>query len=177
MLAATTLAAAPLLVLSLRRLLRAACRRALRAGANLLLDEMSAARWDALPERILLLRHGQSEANVDHSLLSAVPDSRIALTSLGVQQAYAAGCRLRSLLGRGATISVVMSPFERTQETLCHLLRGLAGVAVDDDEAGGGDAHVRVREVHVDPRVREPPGAWQPAALMALMASMALIAS
>ena len=53
---------------------------------------------------------------------------------------------MRRLLGDGARISAVVSPFERTQQTLYCMQQEL------QDEDGRG---VHVRYVHVDPRVRE----------------------
>ena len=32
------------------------------------------------PKRILIIRHGQSQANVDHKLLEQVPDDKVKLT-------------------------------------------------------------------------------------------------
>ena len=47
-------------------------------------------QWEDMPERIILMRHGQSEANVDHSILATKPDNLIELTSRGRAQAMAA---------------------------------------------------------------------------------------
>lgn len=101
--------------------------------------------WEHMPERIILLRHGQSEANVDHSILATKPDHLVELTEVGRTQAFAAGERIRRLLPSGSasnrSLSVVVSPFERAQQTLRCVLAAV-----------GGDA---VSALHVDPRVRE----------------------
>ena len=73
-------------------------------------------------------------------------DNLCELTKLGQRQGREAGRRVRRLLGDGARISAVVSPFERTQQTLYCMQQEL------QDEDGRG---VRVRYVHVDPRVRE----------------------
>ena len=121
-----------------------------RAIINELLDALDdAARaraFDHLPERIILLRHGESEANIDPSILGHKPDNMVELTERGREQARAAGLRIKKLLGPAAdgnspVATVVLSPFERTQQTLCCLLETLGETAV--------------REVHVDSRVRE----------------------
>lgn len=103
--------------------------------------------WQRLPNKIIFLRHGQAEHNLEgaHVLQEDNPDRKpdnlTELTHLGARQAKAAGLRIRKLLGNRGTISVIVSPFERTQQTLYALQSKL------------GD--VRVRCVHVDPRVRE----------------------
>mmetsp|Transcript_62769 Transcript_62769/g.172410 ORF Transcript_62769/g.172410 Transcript_62769/m.172410 type:complete len:388 (+) Transcript_62769:129-1292(+) len=100
-----------------------------------------------MPERIILVRHGEAEHNLDHSSLllydnpDRKPDNLSELTELGMGQAHRAGRHVRSVLGEGATVSVVVSPFERTQQTLYCMQQELDGV------------HLRC--VHVDPRVRE----------------------
>jgi broad specificity phosphatase PhoE len=118
-----------------------------------LLDELEdlqrARAFDHLPERIILLRHGESQANVDPSILATTPDNQIELTPRGREQAREAGRRIKALLGAsddgagGPVATVVLSPFERTQQTLCCLVETLGEGAV--------------REVHVDSRVCAPP--------------------
>ena len=95
---------------------------------------------------LILLRHGEAEHNVDHTILrednpNRKPDNLCELTSLGRSQALAAGERIRELLGNRGVISVIVSPFERTLQTLYALQQEL------------GD--VEVRRVHIDSRVRE----------------------
>ena len=103
--------------------------------------------WRRLPRKIIFLRHGEAQHNLEGCAIlqednpNRKPDNLSELTPRGREQARAAGHRLRRLLGGAGTISAVVSPFERTQQTLYALQRNL------------GD--VRVRRVHVDPRVRE----------------------
>ena len=103
--------------------------------------------WRRLPRKIIFLRHGEAQHNLEGAAIlqednpNRKPDNLSELTPRGREQARAAGHRLRRLLGGGGTISAVVSPFERTQQTLYALQQNL------------GD--VRVRRVHVDPRVRE----------------------
>ncbi|MFC4603336.1 phosphoglycerate mutase family protein [Rhodococcus kronopolitis] len=75
---------------------------------------------DAAPERIVLLRHGESEANVDPSIYERVPDYRIPLTARGVDQAREAGERLREQFG-GRPVCVYVSPYLRAHQTLAAL--------------------------------------------------------
>ena len=45
------------------------------------------------PKRIILIRHGESEANVNPHLFASVPDYAIELTEKGREQALNAGKR------------------------------------------------------------------------------------
>jgi len=69
-----------------------------------------------LPKRIILVRHGESEANADHTLLRTKPDNLIELTAKGSSQARAVGRRIKALIG-DETVCFVVSPFERTLQT------------------------------------------------------------
>ncbi|WP_026553974.1 histidine phosphatase family protein [Arthrobacter sp. 35W] len=69
------------------------------------------------PRQIIMVRHGQSMANVDQTLYNRVPDYRIPLTELGVQQAKAAGERIRRQLD-GGQVCVYVSPYLRAYQTL-----------------------------------------------------------
>ncbi|MBB1243571.1 histidine phosphatase family protein [Streptomyces durbertensis] len=98
----------------------------------------------ARPRRIVLLRHGESEGNVDDSVYERVPDHALALSPRGRSQAIMAGERLRELFG-GERISAYVSPYRRTLQT--YRLLGLDPTLV------------RARE---EPRLREQDwGNWQ----------------
>jgi len=101
--------------------------------------------WEKLPDRIVLLRHGQSEGNVDHLLYTSKGDSRLELTKKGIEQAKQAGKRLRSITPPDANIIVCTSPFERTTQTLLAVYAG----------GFGGPEQDLVQRVHVDPQIRE----------------------
>ncbi len=94
--------------------------------------------------RIYLIRHGESEANLDQTLNVALPEHSIALSLEGHRQARAAGETLRSILlqspsmrearaaGRSTPpIRLWRSPYRRTRETSEELLSGLGGLARD----------------------------------------------
>ncbi|MEV5604494.1 histidine phosphatase family protein [Streptomyces sp. NPDC052299] len=98
----------------------------------------------ARPQRIVLVRHGESEGNADDTVYEREPDHALRLTPAGLRQAREAGERLRGLFGE-ERVSVYVSPYRRTHETFAAL--GL--------DAG----RVRVRE---EPRLREQDwGNWQ----------------
>jgi broad specificity phosphatase PhoE len=44
-----------------------------------------------LPERIILVRHAQSEGNIDNIAYTYIPDPQIPLTAVGLQQASVVG--------------------------------------------------------------------------------------
>ncbi|OMO62452.1 Histidine phosphatase superfamily, clade-1 [Corchorus capsularis] len=76
-----------------------------------------------LPKRIILLRHGESQGNLDTSAYSTIPDHKIPLTEQGLAQARLAGSRLRDLASANGSsrdwrVYFYVSPYERTRSTL-----------------------------------------------------------
>ena len=82
----------------------------------------AAARRPRAPRRIVLIRHGQSQGNVDETAYVTTADWRIPLTAHGRQQAADAGRALRDVLGGRPTMWYV-SPYVRTQQTLSELVK------------------------------------------------------
>lgn len=68
------------------------------------------------PKRIILIRHGESEANVDKYLFGKVPDYTIELTDKGRLQAKEAGKRLKELVSN-ESVYFYVSPFWRARST------------------------------------------------------------
>lgn len=68
------------------------------------------------PRRIVLVRHGESEGNVDDTVYERVPDHRLSLTERGFAQAERTGHWLRGMLS--GTPDVYVSPYLRTKQTL-----------------------------------------------------------
>jgi broad specificity phosphatase PhoE/uncharacterized coiled-coil protein SlyX len=56
--------------------------------------------YRALPPRIVLIRHAESEGNIDRNVYARTPDPLVPLTAHGREQARRAGLRLRSILER-----------------------------------------------------------------------------
>ncbi|SRR6266542_6927308 len=77
------------------------------------------------PRLIILVRHGQSEANVDISIHRSVPDHKIKLTKLGVEQAIDAGNRLNELLNPEDVVQFYVSPYLRTRQTFEKMSKAL----------------------------------------------------
>ncbi|CAI5995454.1 unnamed protein product [Closterium sp. NIES-64] len=50
------------------------------------------------PTRIILVRHGQSEGNLDEGIYTRIADSRVSLTPLGFEQAVECGKQIRKLI-------------------------------------------------------------------------------
>ena len=84
-----------------------------------------------IPKRIILVRHGESEANVDPTVYARVPDWQIALTEQGVAQAREAGREISGLIGDGA-FGVFSSPYVRTEQTKNAMLAGIGREPVFD---------------------------------------------
>jgi len=86
-------------------------------------------------KRIILIRHGQSEGNADHSKYEVVPDYRLNLTQDGKRQAQVAGGRISDVIGNEKVASYV-SPYYRTRQTYENLLigglRGNIAVSCED---------------------------------------------
>ena len=83
------------------------------------------------PKRIILVRHGESAANVDPVVYSQTPDHLIHLTETGKEQAREAGRKVAALIGEEA-FGVYASPYLRTLETKDSLLEGMGRQPVFD---------------------------------------------
>ncbi len=72
------------------------------------------------PDRIFIVRHGQSQGNLDQRTHETVPDYKIPLTPEGATQAQAAGREIASRIN-GQSIACYVSPYLRTRQTLSAL--------------------------------------------------------
>ena len=72
-----------------------------------------------LPKTVIILRHGESEANKDKSMWKKIPDNLLGLTETGRAQAKRAGERVEAILAASGCqrVHIVVSPFERTLQT------------------------------------------------------------
>ena len=119
-------------------------------GLTPTLKQIAEERRQSMPERIILVRHGESEANADHTLWRTKADNALVLTDKGHAQARKAGERIRLLTG-DAPVGFFCSPFARTIQTM----RGI--------QAAWGErkANVRARSqggtnwVSIEPQIRE----------------------
>ncbi|XP_030538237.1 phosphoglycerate mutase-like protein AT74H [Rhodamnia argentea] len=97
------------------------------------------------PRRIILVRHGQSEGNVDESMYTRVPDPKIDLTDKGKAEAEATGWKIREMIEKDGAddwkVYFYVSPYRRTLETLRCL-----GRAFERSRIAGMREETRLRE-------------------------------
>ncbi|KAM7472760.1 hypothetical protein LguiA_010943 [Lonicera macranthoides] len=84
-----------------------------------------------LPKRIILVRHGESQGNLDGSTYATTPDNKIPLTELGMEQARLAGAKIREVISSGGELSnwkvyFYVSPYARTRSTLREIGRSFS---------------------------------------------------
>lgn len=79
------------------------------------------------PKKIFLVRHGESEGNVDKNIYKAKPDYALLLTEKGVREAKEAGGYIKHMI-RYESLGVYHSPFFRTIETTGHILGGTPAI-------------------------------------------------
>jgi len=91
------------------------------------------------PNRIMLVRHGESEGNIDKDKYLTVPDYALNLTLKGVEQAQKAGHEIKEVIG-AESVYVYLSPYFRTRQTFQYLKAGL---------------EANIAKVIEDPRIRE----------------------
>jgi broad specificity phosphatase PhoE len=91
------------------------------------------------PKHIIIIRHGQSEANVNKELYENTPDHMMQVTDTGREQAAKCGQQLKSILD-GKRITVWQSPYMRTRQTAEAIIAQLSS------------AEIKIKE---DPRLRE----------------------
>lgn len=99
------------------------------------------------PQRIILIRHGESEGNADRTVYSRKPDHALDLTYEGNIQAEKAGKRLREITGH-QRVRFYRSPFYRTRQTYDGIIKSYQ----DKDMPVGAMPFTELRE---DPRLRE----------------------
>jgi broad specificity phosphatase PhoE len=97
------------------------------------------------PQRIILVRHGQSEGNIDEGAYTRIPDSKIALTDVGWKQAVLCGKKIRKIIENDDVddwqVYFYVSPYRRTLQTL----RGI-GMAFEQERIAGVREEPRLRE-------------------------------
>lgn len=91
---------------------------------------LQAHRLSHRPQRIILVRHGESLGNLDKAAYERIPDSKIPLTRLGVEQGEEAGKQIRAIIGSDS-VRFIYSPYTRTQQTLSCILKAFEGQSVE----------------------------------------------
>jgi len=93
------------------------------------------------PQRLIFVRHGESEGNVNRAITQSVPDHCLHLTANGRKQALAAGQRLREIVG-DESVTFIVSPYTRALETMNGIFRAFK----DKNEEPPWREDVRIRE-------------------------------
>ncbi len=94
------------------------------------------------PDRIVLVRHGQSVGNVNKEIYKEIPDYALQLSEEGKAQAVEAGRRFRELIG-DESFKCYVSPFWRTRQTYLGMMTAFP-------------SHQKTsKEFYEDPRLRE----------------------
>jgi len=96
------------------------------------LEQIRSYNSNIMPKKLIMIRHGQSEGNVDEILYSTKPDNNMRLTKLGWDSAKMMGKALRDEIGKNETVHFVVSPYVRTVETF----HGIASAWVDPEDFG-----------------------------------------
>ncbi len=73
------------------------------------------------PQRIFIVRHGQSEGNINKDIYKDTPDYALKLTPKGVEQAIAVGKKLADVIPQTSRIQFYVSPFWRTRQTYLNI--------------------------------------------------------
>lgn len=74
------------------------------------------------PKRIILIRHGESEGNVDKKVYLTKPDYAVRLTEKGIQQAKDCGKQIKEIIGNKSSYCVYFSPYFRARQTMDNAL-------------------------------------------------------
>lgn len=91
------------------------------------------------PKRIILIRHGESQGNIDINQYITVPDYALNLTPKGIEQSKRAGDKIKEIIG-SESVHVYLSPYVRTRQTFQQLKTRI---------------EMNILKVVEDPRLRE----------------------
>jgi len=94
--------------------------------------------------KLYLIRHGESEGNVDHRAYDGVPDSNIPLTEIGKGQSTQCGLGLNEQISPWGATDVFVTPYLRGRQTWEGIHEGLSGKVLDN-----------IENIIEDPRIRE----------------------
>jgi broad specificity phosphatase PhoE len=84
--------------------------------------------------RMFLVRHGESEANLDNTVNARLPDHKIALSQHGRAQAATVGEFLAKMLVGAMRTRILCSPYLRARETSAAIEQMLAAAAIKFDK-------------------------------------------
>lgn len=117
-----------------------------------------------MSRQIILIRHGESEGNVDWRVMATVPDHKLALTEKGRRDGFDAGRKLKGMIGKNDRVRFYVSPYLRARQTLDEILKSFrkpntaADGSDDSDSTNLDDADPPLEvpfDVKEEPRLRE----------------------
>ena len=119
-----------------------------------------------MPNKVVMVRHGQSMGNINEDLYSTTPDNAMPLTELGWEQARRAGQHLKAnVLAPSESVHFIVSPYARTVETFHGIVSAWCDpdspefAAIPNREMRLKAWYGRLLELgltwHEDPRIRE----------------------
>ncbi|EAS01382.2 histidine phosphatase family (branch protein 1) (macronuclear) [Tetrahymena thermophila SB210] len=91
------------------------------------------------PDKIIIVRHGESQANVNDNLYAEQPDSQIELTQNGLNQSFKIGQLLKQEIGENKNLVFFVSPYQRAQQTAQQIIKSFP----------------KVEKMITEPRIRE----------------------
>ncbi|KAL4506873.1 hypothetical protein ABPG72_001294 [Tetrahymena utriculariae] len=91
------------------------------------------------PDKIIIVRHGESQANVNDYLYAELPDSQIELTENGFDQSLKIGQLLKQEIGENKNLVLFVSPYQRAQQTALQIIKSFP----------------KVQKIITEPRIRE----------------------
>lgn len=74
---------------------------------------------------VYLVRHGQSEANIDPKLYYKMKDHEIPITPLGIEQAKKVGKELDEIIANRFSVALISSPYLRAKKTEEHIYNAI----------------------------------------------------
>lgn len=94
-------------------------------------EEKSSSSSGVLPKRIIVVRHGESQGNLDPGAYTVTPDHKIPLTPQGISQAFSTGSRIRHVISSSSSspdwrVYFYVSPYTRTRSTLRELAKSFS---------------------------------------------------
>lgn len=68
------------------------------------------------PNRIIIIRHGESTANLDENIYKTIPDNKVPLTNKGKEEAVRVGKKLKQII-KNESVRFYVSPYLRAIQT------------------------------------------------------------
>ncbi|KAL4460953.1 hypothetical protein ABPG74_016425 [Tetrahymena malaccensis] len=91
------------------------------------------------PDKIIIVRHGESQANINDILYAEQPDSQIELTQNGFDQSLKIGQLLKQEIGENKNLVFFVSPYQRAQQTAQQIMKSFN----------------KIEKIIIEPRIRE----------------------